>query len=177
MAKHWIAFFSQSGKEIADLSEKLGRWPTRIVTNERPEHLRTVDKRIEKQGYFTLPNKPTVDDYNVVLEDNALVTLHGWLRIIPPEICERYKIYNGHPGLVNLYSGLKGYNSQERIVGKQAEYRFIGSVVHKVTAQVDEGEVLVYSKVSNNVRTVEQAYKVLRETSFKAWIEFFNTVL
>ena len=46
----WIAFFSQTGGEIADISNSLGRWPDVIVTNERPEHLRTIDERVEKQG-------------------------------------------------------------------------------------------------------------------------------
>ena len=62
-ATKWITFFSQTGSEIADISESLGRWPDVIVTNERPEHLRTVDPRIVKQGYFTWGNKPTEEDY------------------------------------------------------------------------------------------------------------------
>ena len=59
----WITFFSQTGSEIADLSEEMGRWPDIIITNERPEHLRTIDPRIEKQGYFTWANKPSEEDY------------------------------------------------------------------------------------------------------------------
>ena len=55
---HWITFFSQTGAEIADIAESIGRWPDRIITNERPEHLRSVDPRIEKQGYFTFPRLP-----------------------------------------------------------------------------------------------------------------------
>ena len=46
----WIAFFSQTGSEIADISEALGQAPDVIITNDRPEHLRTIDERIEKQG-------------------------------------------------------------------------------------------------------------------------------
>ena len=30
----WIAFFSQTGAEIADIAESIGRWPDRIITNE-----------------------------------------------------------------------------------------------------------------------------------------------
>ena len=33
--KVWIAFFSQTGGEIADLAKSLGKWPDRIYTNER----------------------------------------------------------------------------------------------------------------------------------------------
>ena len=38
MANKWITFFSQTGAEIADLSESIGRWPDLIITNERPDH-------------------------------------------------------------------------------------------------------------------------------------------
>ena len=57
----WIAFFSQTGAEIADIAESLGRWPDRIITNDRPDHLRTIASRIEEKGYFTFSNKPTLE--------------------------------------------------------------------------------------------------------------------
>ena len=47
----WIAFFSQTGAEIADIAEEIGRWPTRIITNKRPDNLRVIDPRIVKQKY------------------------------------------------------------------------------------------------------------------------------
>ena len=50
MNKPWIAFFSQTGTEIVDLVEKLGRLPDRIITNERPEHLRQINKQILTWG-------------------------------------------------------------------------------------------------------------------------------
>ena len=112
----WIAFFSQTGSEIADISEALGQAPDVIITNDRPEHLRTIDERIEKQGYFTWANKPTEEDYISLLEayPDAVVTLHGWLRIVPPYVCERSNIYNGHPGLITKYPELKGKDPQEK---------------------------------------------------------------
>ena len=81
--KVWIAFFSQTGSEIADISHKLGKRPDVIITNERPDHLRTIDPRVEKQGYFTWSNKPSEEDYIELFEvyPEAIVTLHGWLRI------------------------------------------------------------------------------------------------
>ena len=63
MANKWIVFFSQTGAEIADISESLGRWPDLIITNKRPDHLRTIDPRIIEYGYKELPNKPIPDDY------------------------------------------------------------------------------------------------------------------
>ena len=128
----WVTFFSQTGSEIANIAESLGRWPDRIITNERPEHLRTIDPRIEKQGYFTFSNKPDVEEYADLLTyfPDAIITLHGWLRIMPPEICERHRIYNGHPGLITEYPELKGKDPQIRAFEgiKSGKYLTAGAV-------------------------------------------------
>lgn len=110
----WIAFFSQTGSEIVKVSKLLGKEPDLIITNERPEHLRTVNEGITV--YVELPNKPTLDDYDLILRayDNPIITLHGWLRVVPEEICNQYEIYNGHPGLITKYPELKGKDPQER---------------------------------------------------------------
>ena len=108
----WIAFFSQTGSEIVNISKALEREPDLIVTNERPDHLRKINEGIEL--CYVLPNKPTLADYEGVLSayENPLITLHGWLRIVPEEIASEYEIYNGHPGLITLYPELKGKDPQ-----------------------------------------------------------------
>jgi len=63
-SNQWVAFFSQTGSEIVALSEKLGRWPNLIVTNQRPEHLRIIDPRIAQLPFlFVMSNKPTLEEY------------------------------------------------------------------------------------------------------------------
>jgi len=83
MQKKWVALFSQTGSEICEIADKIGRWPDLIITNKRPKDLRTIDPRIVEYGYIEVPNKPTVSDLDAVLQDNAIITLHGWLRIMP----------------------------------------------------------------------------------------------
>ena len=65
MNRPWIAFFSQTGSEIVEVSKLLGRWPDMIVTNERPEHLRNqeiVISEIDENGeYKTYWDKVFVD--------------------------------------------------------------------------------------------------------------------
>ena len=79
--KPWIAFFSQTGSEIAEIAHHTGRWPDRIITNDRPDHLRTIDERIVEQGFHTFSNKPNLEEYKDLLEyfPEAIITLHGWL--------------------------------------------------------------------------------------------------
>ena len=173
----WIAFFSQTGSEIADIADSIKRWPDVIITNDRPEHLRTVDERIAKQGYFTWSNKPTEDEYIELLEayPDALVTLHGWLRIVPEYVCERSKIYNGHPGLITKYPELKGKDPQVKAF--ELKHEVIGCVLHKVTAGVDEGKVIAEERVNAFGLDLEDTFRILRDRSLYLWVNFLKKVL
>lgn len=173
----WITFFSQTGAEIADISEAIGRWPDRIITNDRPEHLRTIDPRIQKQGYFTFNNKPDVEEYIELLEQfpDAIVTLHGWLRVIPGYICERSRIYNGHPGLITEYPELKGKDPQVRAF--EGKYPVAGAVLHHVTAGVDEGKIIAEERFNTFGLELDDLFRILRDRSLYMWSEFLKKVL
>jgi len=171
----WIAFFSQTGSEIADIAEALGRWPDRIITNERPEHLRTIDPRIEERNYWTFPNKPTEENYLEVLTyfPDALVTLHGWLRIVPKEVCNRSNIFNGHPGLITKYPELKGKDPQVKAF--ELKHKEIGSVIHRVSAGVDEGEIISSNSVEVKNIGLEETFAILRKISLELWVDFLKS--
>ena len=171
----WVTLFSQTGAEIADISESLGRWPDLIITNKRPNHLRTIDSRIVEYGYTELPNIPTLEDIENVLKDNAIITLHGWLRIMPPDICEKYLIYNGHPGLITKYPELKGKDPQVRAF--EGKYPIAGAVIHKVVAGVDEGKVILEEKFNAIDLSLDELFRILRDRSLFMWTTFLNKVL
>ena len=173
----WITFFSQTGAEIADIAESIGRWPDRIITNDRPEHLRTIDPRIEKQGYFTFSNKPGEEEYIELLEQfpDAIVTLHGWLRVVPAYICERSRIYNGHPGLITEYPELKGKDPQIRAY--EGKYPVAGAVLHHVTAGVDEGKIIAEERFNADNLELDDLFRILRDRSLYMWNNFLKKVL
>ena len=176
MDRHrWVVFFSQTGAEIADISESIGKWPDLIITNKRPDHLRTIDPRIEEYGYTEIPNKPTVEDYENVLQDNSLITLHGWLRIMPKIICEKYLIYNGHPGLITEYPELKGKDPQVR--AHEGKYEQAGAVLHRVVPQVDEGEIVDESRFVAEGLSLDELFRILKEVSLHMWVKFLEKVL
>ena len=177
MDRPWIAFFSQTGGEIADIANSIGRWPDVIITNERPEHLRTIDERVEKQGYFTWANKPSEEDYINQFEkySNPLVTLHGWLRIVPPYVCERTEIYNGHPGLITMYPELKGKDPQEKAFNLKHEQ--IGCVLHRVTAGVDEGRIIAEERTNAFQLELDDIFRILKDRSLYLWTDFLKKVL
>ena len=182
--KKWIAFFSQTGTEIIEIAESLGRWPDMIITNQRPDHVRTINPELLSKKVFTLPNKPTVDDYHNILEgfdnEDTFISLHGWLRVMPAEICEEYFILNGHPGLITEYPELKGKDPQIRAYQGivEGKYKMAGAVIHKVTAGVDEGpirEIEVFSV--NSLLSLDDLFRILRDRSLDMWVRSIKKVL
>jgi folate-dependent phosphoribosylglycinamide formyltransferase PurN len=169
----WIAFFSQSGKEIYDLSQELSRCPNLIVTNRRPDHLRTIHPRLAQKIVY-VDNKPTEEELLDLLKKyrNPIITLHGWLRVMPESICNSYKIYNGHPGLITKYEHLKGKDPQIRAYNEKLP--IAGAVLHKVTPGVDEGEVLLWDSFPTEGLTLDDFFLKLRERSLRMWVDFLK---
>lgn len=174
MIRPWIAFFSQTGSEIVEVSKLLGRWPDMIVTNERPEHLRKIHPALEDKHLVFVENKPTDEELSMVLSQygNPLVTLHGWLRIMPPYICNRFEIYNGHPGLITEYPELKGKDPQQKAFDLGLE--FSGCVIHEVTEGVDEGRILRSRKVSIKGLEIGELFHILHQISISLWVDFLK---
>lgn len=175
----WAALISQTGSEVVSIYKETGFLPSLIVTNninrmplETLEALSELGVIIKK-----IPFKPVLEDYLIPeLLEKKLITLHGFLRILPPEFFNVYtgSIYNGHPALITRYPELKGFNKQEDIAGQQEKYPFCGSVIHEVIPKLDSGNVIIVSEEKNTANTVEEAYSLLRQTSFETW-KFFIT--
>jgi len=171
--KKWAALFSHTGSEIVNISNKIKRVPEIIVTNNVPGS----DKIHEgiRDSIYT-QNKPTVQDYRNVLQDADIVTLHGWMRVIPPEICKEYTMYNLHPGLITKYSELKGKDPQKRVFENDVkEYSQVGCVIHKVTPGVDEGSVIAECSTNNRFYGEKDLSCHLHEMATQLWIQLLTT--
>lgn len=183
----WNAFFSQTGSEIKEIIKTTGFYPTRVIT-DNPEYVNdpyweelTLKHKVPVTFVGLKGEQPTwkFDDISYesfIDEDCDLVTLHGWLNIIPPRTCEKYDIYNGHPGLITDYPELKGKDPQVRAFINRGDYDYIGSVIHKVTPKIDDGEVLLVCSVPNNEleADLDDFYTTLRACSLRTWIAFFD---
>ena len=178
MNRPWIAFFSQTGSEIVDIAKAIGKWPDVIVTNQRPASLRTINDKIkESEILVTTANKPSVNELEEIIGyyKNPIVTLHGWLRIMPPSICEKYSIFNGHPGLITEYPELKGKDPQIRAL--EGKYPVMGCVLHKVTAGVDEGKVIAEERFNAFQITEEEMWVATRNRSLYLWCKFLKNLV
>ena len=115
----WIAFFSQTGNEIINITQNINVSPDIIVTNKQNIELLEINKIFAKKIY-KMPNNPKEEDYFKLFKlieidtKDTIITLHGFLRIIPNSICNNYNIVNLHPGLINKYPELKGIHPQKK---------------------------------------------------------------
>ena len=169
MQVNWIPFFSQTGSEIAEIIESTGLEPLMIITNKKSLE---YDSRLKKFNvlHFT--------DFNSLLRiksilDTNIVTLHGFLRIIPENLIT-FHMYNGHPGLITKYPELKGFNPQEKAF--KLKLKTSGSVIHKVTSEVDSGEILASKEINIEDTSLEEIYGKLHENSIQLWVEFFSEI-
>jgi len=181
----WIVFYSHTGKEVKDICKALnpygwkglGVYPHAICSNN--PNVSDLGRYSRNNHCIVLP-KWSSDKYRKVFDEirdyykaEPLITLHGWMKIVPPDICNDYEIYNGHPALINEYPELKGKDIQEAVINEVEKYPFIGSVVHKCIPEVDSGEILEVEKVQN-FRVVDKQliYDILRNTSLITWLRF-----
>ena len=109
------------------------------------------------------------------LYENPIITLHGWLRIMPPEICNKYEIYNGHPGLITKYPELKGKDPQIRAF--ESKHPVAGAVLHRVTEGVDEGEIILEERFNTFNLELEDFFRILRDRSLNMWVNFLRDKL
>ena len=184
----WVAFFSQTGSEIVNISKTIGQWPDVIVTNKQSrfgindELLSVVEATINR--YVTLPEFPKEIDYLKVADilgysildekwqDEVLITLHGYLRILPPDFTKSSNIFNGHPGAIHIHPELKGLNPQKK-AWKENHIR-VGCVIHKVIPELDDGPIVEKCLINNNFETFIDFVDALHVASSELWINFLN---
>jgi phosphoribosylglycinamide formyltransferase-1 len=71
--------------------------------------------------------------------DPALVVLAGFMRILTPGFVQHYegRLINIHPSLLPAFTGL---NTHQRAIDMGC--KFAGATVHRVTAELDHGDIL-----------------------------------
>lgn len=172
MVKNWIAFFSQTGSEIVELSKAIGRKPDLIVTNRELYQL-NLHPELKSLGTIMYANHDRLMEYftnnNVYESADTIITLHGYLRIVTEPVCSKYRIYNGHPAAIDLYPELKGKDPQARTWENKGKYKFLGSVVHEVIPTVDEGKIIKSVHFTNTATSLDDTFAMLKRSSLSAW--------
>lgn len=144
----WIALFSQTGSEIYNIATRLRRNPDVILTNN-------IDRNTWHPGLNELNSTIVVGKHMQLMEtikgfgklhfyeEKRLVTLHGYLRILPEDVVREFEVINGHPGDIIKYPELKGKDPQAKAI--ELKLPSTGVVLHKAVAEVDAGEILKHA--------------------------------
>ncbi len=181
--RNWIAMFSHTGSEIVNISKIIGKKPAKVITNQKPNSKNIhPDIKTFPNVVYTKSN-PTSADYDYLFEDteHALISLHGWMRIIPGDVCKDYEIWNLHPGLISEYPELKGKDPQRRVFennettgGGTKEYDKVGCVIHKAVAEVDAGSIFMERSTRNNYSGQADLEAGLHGMASDMWVDFLN---
>jgi folate-dependent phosphoribosylglycinamide formyltransferase PurN len=172
----WIAFFSQTGSEIYNIASRLDRAPGLIFTNNE-DHSTWHPGLRELNSIFVVGKHKQLMSTLMELNEKHLVTLHGYLRILPAEVVSQFEVINGHPAPIHLYPELKGKDRQEDLYKYKERYDRIGCVIHRAAAEVDTGEILVAIDEPNTLNSIDESYLKIKGLSLKSWEIFFNDYL
>ena len=103
---------------------------------------------VDHQGFAAHTDPRTAFDAALMAEIDqhqpALVVLAGFMRILTPGFVAHYerRLVNIHPSLLPAFTGL---HTHQRAIDQGC--RFAGATVHRVTAELDHGEILAQAVV------------------------------
>lgn len=180
---HILAWSSRSGSDLIYLYNYLESHPTLqtrisgVVTNNKTSKLVDFCKENEIRC-FLLPEKPELGDYLSYLglwKKWDYSFLMGWMRILPSEVCSELEILNCHPGLITKYPLLKGKDPQRRAL--ELGLSFTGVVIHRVSPEVDSGEILLEEEILiENTDTEETLSLKLASLARQCWIDLIASI-
>lgn len=161
---NWIALTSRSGATLARVVDQSFIVPETIVSAKtRKEHNMTMNwLRDIHQSYKntngTLP----------------IITLNGYMWIIPEDVCDMFEIYNLHPANLIKTPELVGKDPLERFfeVNKEKNSYTLGSTIHRVIKEVDKGSIISTSDFEAS--NLQEAYQKSFDVNVDLWLKFIN---
>ena len=177
----WYSLCSHTGSETAALQKLLRgevELEVAITNNSKYEGPLPYIKLISAK-YI---NEWLMEPGNV--EPGSIVTLNGYMRIIPEEVINylhsiNCRLLNIHPAPIQLYPDLRGMDPQERLYEgiQSGKYHYIGVVIHNVDAGVDTGSIVNWStEFADPNMTKDELYQRLHDIGTKLWLEVFKEV-
>ena len=164
----WYALFSQTGAELYEICQRLGRYPDLTLTNNS-DYIPQVNRKGDNWPVYYEPSfiEKKIDSFK---GSDLIVTLHGYLKILN---CEYKNVYNGHPGDIVKYPELIGIHPQKKAL--QLQLPSTGAIIHKVTKDVDQGPIV--KRVTYDIKkdeTEESLINNLKQLSIDMWVNFMR---
>lgn len=173
--KKWIALFSQSGTEVVEIAKRLGRAPDLILTDRNYDNRHPDIFNMSKLLVMSHGGVEEMLKLYVNQDKTCIVTLHGYLRILSPSICDlyEYRMFNGHPGDIVTYPELKGKDPQKKAL--QLQLPSTGTIIHEVTSELDSGGIVDRATLDiDKDMTEEVLITKLRDLSIDLWVNLLK---
>jgi phosphoribosylglycinamide formyltransferase-1 len=156
-----LAVFASHGgsnlQSIIDASAQVD-YPAEVVVVVTNNSSAYALKRAEEAGIPTIVwQKKQYPDRNAFVEfilnelDRYavdLICLAGYMKLIPAEVVDRYKIINIHPALLPKFGGKGMYGIHVHEAVLEAGETESGVTIHEVNNKYDEGRILAQCKVA-----------------------------
>ena len=165
MKKKLAVFISGQGSNLSVfLQNKENFAELLVVSSHKEAYGLEKAKRFGVEG-IVLPRPIDWGALDKILRDKGieLIFLAGFMKIIPPGFVEKWngQLFNLHPSFLPKYEGL---NSIERAFNDKEA---IGVSIHKVTPEVDAGEILFQKEAVSSEAVKELS---LQEAEFNTHV-------
>jgi len=163
--KKWVALFSNSGKELAEVIDKIGTKPDLILCDQ----VRTDwDERLDS---VQISGPSAIQELLETLNEDVLITMHGYWKLLKASKIKA-KIYNVHPGDIFKYPELKGIHPQKKAI--ELGLKSTGVLIHEVDDTVDGGTPQFFADyiIPEGMNEAELTEE-LRHEAVKLWQIFF----
>ena len=148
-----IVFFGKSGSNAVNLVDL--KFPIKAgFTNHKDSTAIEVFKENNIPVYVVSSNKEILEILNEI--DHKLIVLMGYLRILPKEIVDNFKIINLHPSYLPEHKGLKAF---ERSIESNSGQ---GLTLHWVNEDLDSGTILFQVKLDYTNLPIKAAECLLK---------------
>lgn len=153
---HLVVFASGNGSTLQAMIDSIKNHTLEaqidLVISDRPDayalkraeanHIETYILQNKKFEERDLELARVLSNYSI-----DLIVLAGYLKMIGPNLLEKYTIINTHPSLLPKYGGkgMHGMHVHEAVIAAKEKYS--GATIHFINDEYDKGNMISQTKV------------------------------
>ena len=153
---HLVVFASGNGSTLQAIIDSIHNHELEakidLVVSDNPKAYALERAKASNIKTYIIQNKNFAQrdlELSNVLSKYAinLIVLAGYLKMIGPNLLEKYTIINTHPSLLPKYGGkgMHGMHVHEAVI--EAQEKYSGATIHFVNQEYDKGNIISQTQV------------------------------